>query len=60
MFDPAILASLRARPSEEGLKRLAIHCKTDPTFLPVKQTATGRWHALTEAGEFEFTTSGPK
>ena len=60
MFDPATLTSLRAMPSEEALKRLAIHCKTDPTFRPVKQAATRRWHALTQAGEFELITSGPK
>jgi|SRR5579862_5741469 len=60
MFDLATLTALRAMPSEEALKRLAIHCKTDPTFRPVKQGTTRRWHALTEVGEFELITSGPK
>ncbi len=60
MFEPATLLALRAMSSEEVLKRLAIHCKSDPTFQPVKQATTRRWHALTAAGEFELITSGPK
>jgi hypothetical protein len=46
--------------SEDALTLLAIHCKADPTFHPVKQATTLRWHALTTGGEFEILTTGVK
>jgi len=46
--------------SEDALTLLAIHCKADPTFHPVKQATTRRWHALTTGGEFEILTTGAK
>jgi hypothetical protein len=59
-FSRATLTSLREMPSEDALALLAIHCKSDPTFLPVKQAASRRWHALTTHGEFEILTTGAK
>jgi hypothetical protein len=59
-FSRATLASLREMPSEDALALLAIHCKADPTFLPVKQATTCRWHARTACGEFEILTTGAK
>jgi hypothetical protein len=47
-------------PSEDALALLAIHCKADPTFQPVKQATTRRWHALTGRGEFEILTTNHK
>jgi len=59
-FDPVTLSSLRGIASEEVLNRLAIYCKADRTFRPVKQVSSRRWHVLTDVGEFELITSGPK
>jgi hypothetical protein len=47
-------------PSEDALALLAIYCKADPTFHPIKQANTRRWHALTTGGEFEILTTGVK
>jgi hypothetical protein len=46
--------------SEDALALLAIHCKADATFQPVKQATTRRWHALTGRGEFEILTTNHK
>lgn len=59
-FDRATLTPLREMPSEDALALLAIFCKVDSTFQPVKQPTTRRWHARTSAGEFEILTTGPK
>ena len=59
-FDRATLTLLREMPSEDALALLAIHCKEDPTFQPVKQATTRRWHAHTTGGEFEILTTGRK
>jgi hypothetical protein len=47
-------------PSEDALALLAIHCKSDPTYLPLKQATSRRWHARTARGEFEILTTGAK
>jgi hypothetical protein len=47
-------------PSEEALVLLAIHCKPDPSYRPVKEPTTRRWNALTSGGEFEILTTGAK
>ena len=59
-FDRATLTPLREMPSEDALALLAIHCKSDPTYQPVKEPTTRRWHARTSGGEFEILTTGPK
>jgi hypothetical protein len=59
-FDQTTLTCLREMTSEDALTLLAIHCKADPTFHPVKQASTRRWHALTTGGEFEILTTGVK
>ncbi len=59
-FGRATLTPLREMASEEALALLAIHCKVDSTFQPVKQASTRRWHARTSIGEFEILTTGPK
>ena len=58
-FTPATLASLRDIPSEEALPLLAIYCKADPLYAPVKDPRSRRWHVLTACGEFEILTTGP-
>jgi hypothetical protein len=59
-FSPATLARLRDLPSEAVLARLAMHIKPDPTFRPIKDAGSRRWHALTSQGDFEILTTGPK
>ena len=59
-FDRATLTPLREMPSEDALVLLAIHCKLDPSYQPVKEPTTRRWHAHTTGGEFEILTTGTK
>jgi hypothetical protein len=59
-FSPAALARLRDLPSEAVLARLATQIKADPTFIPVKDAGSRRWHAFTTRGDFEILTTGPK
>jgi hypothetical protein len=59
-FDHATLTPLRRMSSEHALVLLAIHCKRDPSFQPVKQRTTRRWHARTSSGEYEILTTGTK
>jgi hypothetical protein len=59
-YDRATLTPLREMPSEDALALLAIHCKLDASFQPVKEPTTRRWHAHTPGGEFESLTSGTK
>jgi hypothetical protein len=54
------LTRLREMRSEDALTLLAIHCKADPTFHPIKQESTRRWHVRTTGGEFEILTTGVK
>ena len=58
-FKQAKLASLRDMPSEDALAVLAIYCKPDLTYLPVKDPNSRRWHVCTSCGEFEILTTGP-
>lgn len=53
------MSSLREIPSEVALSLLAIHCKPDPLYVPVKDPRSRRWHVLTICGEFEILTTGP-
>jgi hypothetical protein len=59
-FDRATLTPLREMSSEDALALLAIQCKRDSSFEPVKEPTTRRWHAHTSGGEFEILTTGTK
>lgn len=59
-FDRATLTPLREMPSEDALALLADYFKSDPTYQPVKEPTTRRWHARTSRGEFEILTTGAK
>jgi hypothetical protein len=59
-FSQATLMFLREMPSEDALALLAIYRKEDPTYVPVKDPRSRRWHARTAAGEFELLTTGQK
>ena len=56
-FDEALLAALRRMQSEQVLRRLAMHVKPDPTFVPRKNLGNRRWHVLTQRGDFEIVTT---
>ena len=47
-------------PDEEALALLATHYKLDPTYLPVKDPRSRRWHVRTPSGEFELLTTAEK
>ena len=57
-FTRTTLASLRDIPSDEVLAQFAIHCKADPTYVPLKDPRSRRWQVLTACGEFEILTTG--
>jgi len=54
------LSCLREMPSEEVLSLLAAYVKADPTYVPVKDPRSRRWHVTTASGDFEILTTGPK
>jgi hypothetical protein len=51
--------SLREMPSEAAFALLAIYIRSDPTYVPVKDPRSRRWHVCTACGEFEILTTGP-
>ena len=59
-FPPATLVHLRETPSDAALRLLAIFCKADASYHPIKDSNSRRWHIRTESGEFEILTTGVK
>jgi hypothetical protein len=59
-FSAATLTRLRELPAGDALALLATHVKLDPTYVPVKDDHSRRWHVPTACGEFEILTTGPK
>ncbi|HEY1891516.1 MAG TPA: hypothetical protein VGG63_13970 [Steroidobacteraceae bacterium] len=59
-FDESMLEQLRRMPSDQVLRRLAIHLKPDRTYVPRKTPESRRWHLLTERGDFEILTTGSR
>lgn len=43
-----------------ALMALADHAKRDPTFEPIKDRTTVRWHANVAGRDFELLLTGPK
>ena len=60
VFPTTTLDRLRQTPSDVALKLLATYCKADPSFKPIKDTGSRRWHVRTVSGEFEILTTGVK
>ena len=56
----ATLARWRALNAVDVLVALADHAKRDPTFIPVKQPGSSRWHACLGGVEFELVLTGAK
>jgi hypothetical protein len=46
--------------AHEALALLAVNLKADPTYRPVKNDGSARWHLSTAGAEFEIVTTGPK
>jgi hypothetical protein len=59
-FSASTLTRLRQMPACDALALLATHVKSDPTFRPVKDDQSQRWHLCTRRGDFEIVTTGPK
>jgi hypothetical protein len=59
-FRATTLLHLRETPSDVALRSLAIYCKVDASFHPIKDIKSHRWHVRTEYGEFGILTTGLK
>lgn len=59
-FSASTLTRLRQMPACDALALLATYLKPDPTYRPVKDDRSARWHLSTGHGEFEIVTTGPK
>jgi hypothetical protein len=57
-FSASTLIRLREMPASDALALLAAHVKLDPTYRPVKDHHSRRWHVSTVRGEFEILTTG--
>jgi hypothetical protein len=59
-FRTTTLVHLRETPSDVALRSLAIFCKADASYFPIRDSNSRRWHVRTESGEFEILTTGVK
>jgi hypothetical protein len=60
VFSGDNLSSSSETPSYVALRSLAIFCKADAGYHPIKDSNGRRWRVRTEAGEFEILTMGVK
>lgn len=56
----AELVRFRSMDVAAVLPQLADYVKADPTFEPIKDRATTRWHVTVQGREFELLSLGPK
>lgn len=47
-------------PACDVLQALAQYAKPDPTFVPIKDRRTSRWHVSARQREYELLLTGPK
>jgi hypothetical protein len=59
-FDAITLARLRQMPLERAWAALAFRVRADPSYKPVKDSASRRWHITSSRGDFELLTTGLK
>lgn len=59
-IDSGELGRWRTLDAVVTLLALADHAKRDPTFEPIKNQATTRWHANLQGRDFELLLTGPK
>lgn len=60
MIDNLKLERYRSFPADVILVAVADHAKLDPTFKPIKNSESARWHASIAGKEFEFVLTGSK
>jgi hypothetical protein len=58
--DNSELARWRELNAVTVLLALSEHAKQDPSFKPLKDPSTTRWHASVSGREFELLLTGPK
>lgn len=58
--DSGDIGRWRSLDAAVALMALADHAKRDPTFEPIKDRATTRWHANVHGRDFELLLTGPK
>ena len=56
-FSAATLTRLRELPASDALALLTTHARLDPTYVPIKDDHSRRWHVCTARGEFEILTT---
>lgn len=54
------LEGYRALSCEVVLPKITNHIKADPSFAPIRDSHTHRWHVRVGAREFEILSTGPK
>lgn len=59
-FSASTLTRFRQMPACDALALLATHLKADPTYRPVKDDRSARWHVSSGRGDFEIVTTGSK
>ncbi|MFA7278994.1 MAG: hypothetical protein WC100_02760 [Sterolibacterium sp.] len=58
--DPAELERYRTLACEDVLPKISDHVKADPSFIPIRDSHTHRWHLRASGREFELLSTGPK
>lgn len=58
--DNSVLLRLRRLDAAQVLAALATHSKRDPTYVPVQNQLSERWHTNFGEQEFELLITGPK
>jgi hypothetical protein len=58
--DNSTLERWRHLDAAKVLSAFATHAKLDPTYIPVKNQSSRRWHAQVNGREFELLLTGPK
>lgn len=59
-MDNLQLTRWRATDAVVVLTHLASHAKRDPTYVPVANAKSTRWHATIKGLDFELVLTGPK
>lgn len=58
--DSSELEGYRSLACEVVLPKISEHVKADPSFTPIRNSHTHRWHVLAGGRDFELLSTGPK
>ena len=58
--DSAELERYRSLACEEVLPRITEHVRADPSFVPIRNSHTSRWHLRADGRDYELLSTGPK